>query len=278
MLWEVDIYPAPGQPDLLGRPVATAAAELGLAADLRVLGARGYLIQADWERGQADRVVRELLTDCIVETAVVAEVGNEALTRIPQAADPKVGAEHLLIHVLPKPGVMDPVAQSVTSAIADLGLKAQRFAPEEILDCRPSARSIAALSAKVLANDAIEQVIVGPFEFPPVWNWGPPTISASTTVPLRAMDDEALRVLSRKGQLYLSLVEMQTIQAHFRKLDRDPTDAELETIAQTWSEHCSHKTLAGRIRYRDGSRRAGLPEHAQRNDLRRHGEDPPRTG
>ena len=67
------------------------------------------------------------------------------------------------------------------------------------------------------------------------------------------MDDAALQVLSRQGQLYLSLVEMQTIQAHFRQLDRDPTDAELETIAQTWSEHCSHKTLTGRIRYRDES-------------------------
>ena len=43
---------------------------------------------------------------------------------------------------------------------------------------------------------------------------------------------------------------MQTIQAHFRRLERDPTDIELETIAQTWSEHCSHKTLAGRIAYR----------------------------
>ncbi|MDZ7617243.1 MAG: phosphoribosylformylglycinamidine synthase subunit PurL, partial [Patescibacteria group bacterium] len=37
----------------------------------------------------------------------------------------------------------------------------------------------------------------------------------------------------------------------FRQQQRDPTDVELETLAQTWSEHCSHKTLAGRIRYRD---------------------------
>ena len=63
MLWEVDIYPAPGQPDLLGRPIATAAAELGLAADLKVFAARGYLIQADWDRCQAERVALELLTD-----------------------------------------------------------------------------------------------------------------------------------------------------------------------------------------------------------------------
>ena len=29
-----------------------------------------------------------------------------------------------------------------------------------------------------------------------------------------------------------------------------PTDCELETLAQTWSEHCSHKTLRGRISFR----------------------------
>ena len=63
------------------------------------------------------------------------------------------------------------------------------------------------------------------------------------------MDDEALSRTSRDGQLSLSLEEMKTIQAHFRDLGREPTDCELETIAQTWSEHCSHKTLKGRIAF-----------------------------
>ena len=75
------------------------------------------------------------------------------------------------------------------------------------------------------------------------------------------MDDAALTRLSREGQLFLSLAEMQTIQAHFRSLGRDPTDVELETIAQTWSEHCSHKTLAGRIRYRDARAASGTFEN-----------------
>jgi phosphoribosylformylglycinamidine synthase len=57
--------------------------------------------------------------------------------------------------------------------------------------------------------------------------------------------------LSKSGQLYFSLPEMQTIQGYYRELGKDPTDIELETIAQTWSEHCSHKTLGGRIQYRD---------------------------
>ena len=64
---------------------------------------------------------------------------------------------------------------------------------------------------------------------------------------------------------------MQTIQAHFRDLGRDPTDVELETLAQTWSEHCSHKTLKGRIDF-DGRR---IRQSAQGDDLRRHAGDPP---
>ena len=67
------------------------------------------------------------------------------------------------------------------------------------------------------------------------------------TVPIRSLDDAGLMQLSKSGQLSLSLAEMKTIQGHFRDLGRDPTDVELETIAQTWSEHCSHKTLKGTI-------------------------------
>ncbi len=44
---------------------------------------------------------------------------------------------------------------------------------------------------------------------------------------------------------------MRTIQEHYRAAGRDPTDVELETLAQTWSEHCSHKTLKGRVEFRD---------------------------
>jgi len=253
MLWEVDIYPAPGQPDLLGRPISTAAVELGLAADLKVAAARSYLIQAHWDRCQTERVALELLTDTVVEKVIVGQVGDAELSRFPSQAMGPNGAGPQLIHVLPKPGVMDPVAQSVISAIEDFGLQAEavRTLKKYWIEGLDPDR-IGLLSAKVLANDAIEQVIVGPLGFRHL-ELGAAYNFRLVTVPIGAMDDEALRVFSRRGQLYLSLVEMQTIQAYFRQLGRDPTDAELETIAQTWSEHCSHKTLAGRIRYRDAS-------------------------
>src|SRR5690606_3527026 len=111
------------------------------------------------------------------------------------------------------------------------------------------------LCAKLLSNDSVEQVVLGPLQLERL-EVGSPGAFQLLTIPIRSLDDAALTRLSREGQLYLTLVEMQTIQTHFRQLDRDPTDIELETIAQTWSEHCSHKTLAGRISYEDenGSR------------------------
>jgi len=63
------------------------------------------------------------------------------------------------------------------------------------------------------------------------------------------LSDSQLVELSRKNVLSLSLEEMKTVQGYFKKLKRNPTDVELETIAQTWSEHCKHKTLTGIIEY-----------------------------
>jgi len=63
------------------------------------------------------------------------------------------------------------------------------------------------------------------------------------------LSDEQLLELSRKNVLSLSLEEMKAVQNYFKRLDRNPSDVEIETIAQTWSEHCKHKTLTGIVEY-----------------------------
>jgi phosphoribosylformylglycinamidine synthase len=60
--------------------------------------------------------------------------------------------------------------------------------------------------------------------------------------------DTQLSEISRELGLGLSLQEMKTVQAYFKTQKRNPTDVELQTIAQTWSEHCYHKTFKGKIR------------------------------
>ena len=62
-------------------------------------------------------------------------------------------------------------------------------------------------------------------------------------------DDAELMRISREGTLSLNLTEMREIQSHFCALERNPTDVELETLAQTWSEHCVHKTFKSIIHY-----------------------------
>src|SRR5436853_508717 len=72
-------------------------------------------------------------------------------------------------------------------------------------------------------------------------------------VSVRELNDDALKKLSREGHLFLSLAEMKAIQAYYREQSREPTDVELETLAQTWSEHCVHKTLKSGVEVVDES-------------------------
>ncbi|MCA9307873.1 MAG: hypothetical protein KDA16_15200, partial [Phycisphaerales bacterium] len=69
-------------------------------------------------------------------------------------------------------------------------------------------------------------------------------------VALRDLDDAALERLSRDAHLFLSLDEMRAIRDEYRALGREPREIELETLAQTWSEHCVHKTLKSTVRCR----------------------------
>ena len=128
----------------------------------------------------------------------------------------------------------------------------------------------------MLANGVIESVHFEPFVPERVPDAAASTSFSSATSPLRELTDEQLTKLSREGHLFLSLAEMKAIQAYFREQGREPTDIELETLAQTWSEHCVHKTLKSavdvEVRDADGQarRQPALRQPDQGDDLRQH--------
>ena len=79
-----------------------------------------------------------------------------------------------------------------------------------------------------------------------------PVVSVSLRVP----DEELVKIGkegimdengTRRGPLALDLTSMKVIQEYFNKLGRDPRDIELESLAQTWSEHCKHTIFANPI-------------------------------
>ena len=95
--------------------------------------------------------------------------------------------------------------------------------------------------------------------------------NAPSVVPVSLeLSDEELLQLSRERLLALNLDEMLAVRDYFRKaavveerkkleLSDQPTDVELEVIAQTWSEHCKHKIFNATIKYSDKHR--GKHEH-----------------
>lgn len=67
------------------------------------------------------------------------------------------------------------------------------------------------------------------------------------TVPVRELNADQLLDLSKKMKLSLSRADMQVVHQIFQEEGRDPTDVELEVIAQTWSEHCKHRIFNAKI-------------------------------
>ncbi|MFM8272018.1 MAG: AIR synthase related protein, partial [Gemmata sp.] len=238
MLWELEIRPLgrDGERDRVCDEfdLLTHADRGG---DLIAASARGFLLEGDLS--EADRAVLagQVLADPLVESAEFAPAGARTA--------------HAYT-VLLKPGVMDPVAQTVLDTLKLLGIPAtavrtfkRYYGPPEL-----PAPDRDVLFRKVLANDAIEQIVVGPVKADHL-AFGSPYRFKLLTVRVRDLNDAALIKLSKENTLALSLDEMKVVQSHFRELNREPTDAELETIAQTWSEHCSHKTLKGTIHFTD---------------------------
>jgi phosphoribosylformylglycinamidine synthase len=247
MLWEVEIHPAEGQVDREGARVLSEARALRLGSIHTVRAVRSFLVEGNVDAIAIEQRALGLLVDSVVETCSVHALASS----LPSAVSSQPPSK--LLNVLFKPGVTDNVALSTKAALIDLKVPVTAVATvrKYWLNDGASEAEVQRLIKRVLSNDAIEQVVVGPLAMQTIEIGGEYQFKL-THVAIRTMDDDRLMRLSREGQLYLNLAEMQTIRQHFSDLGRDPTDVELETVAQTWSEHCSHKTLAGRIHYRDG--------------------------
>jgi phosphoribosylformylglycinamidine synthase II len=226
----IDVLPAQSAID---HHLVHEARLLGLAlGDLRK--SRYYVVQGDFDAAGLAKVAA-LLADPITEQSAL---------EMPAAGGRRV------IEVQRKTGVMDPIEASVIKGARDLGVQLSlvrigtrvEVAGADDAQCQT-------LAWKALANQAIEEVAFDPREAVRLKAPGGEQRQVRTEVDIAGLDDKGLMQLSQDGCLSLTLDEMQAIQAHFRGLGRKPTDVELESLAQTWSEHCVHKTLKGLVEY-----------------------------
>ncbi|MBK9516688.1 MAG: phosphoribosylformylglycinamidine synthase [Anaeromyxobacter sp.] len=184
------------------------------------------------------------------------------------------GPFDVVVSVGTKPGVTDPVGKSALVAIQDLlgrplGDHAAVYASRLYLLSGVTKAQATLIATRLLANEVIERIVVATHA---EWQAAPPDLTVPRVVehpprptlpaPLAGLDDAALARLSREKLLALSVEELRTIRAHFERaaatprraaagLGAAPTDAELECLAQTWSEHCKHKIFNATITYRE---------------------------
>jgi phosphoribosylformylglycinamidine synthase len=235
--WRFEVFNRAGFADVHGNNVLEDIRELGIGSVEAVQSAKVFLIDAGFDKGSAERLGKELLTDTICEEYYIGRSGKPAGL-----------AKATLIEVHLKSGVTDPVAESVMAAMADMGIVANnvRTARKYVLLGEVSTKQADIIAKKILANDCIEDVIIGSEAEPPSPHLKPYEMKI-VCWPVRELDDDGLAALSKEKDLFLNLVEMQAIQKYYQELGREPTDVELESLGQTWSEHCVHKTLKSAV-------------------------------
>lgn len=210
---------------------------------------RLFFVEGEIDRTAAGEIAESLLVDPVTERAATWSEGD--------AIAPEPSGATVEVHL--RPGVMDPVAASTLAELRAEGYEVEsvRTAWRYRLTGSVRADELKSIAGRVLANDCIEEVVIGTAGVRPTPR---PRVAAFELryVAIRTLDEAGLTGLSRRGHLFLNPEEMRAVQVHYQTLGRDPTDLELETIAQTWSEHCVHKTLKSRTLYQG----APLPDPA----------------
>ncbi len=236
-MFRIEVSVKTSFPDPEGDKLEKDIRDIGITTVKQARVSDVYLLEGELDEVEVVKIGQELLADPVVEDF---SWGEGPLSRIDSG-------DAYFIEVAYNPGVTDPVEESVGKAIHDLGIPtvtSVKTARKYSLRGDLSEETLQSICDKLLVNSLIQHVVTKrevvtlpstTYKF------------VLTTVDLLSLDDEGLMELS-KDRLWLNLSEMRHIKNYFSKLGRNPTDVELETLAQTWSEHCVHKTFKSRIR------------------------------
>ncbi|MDH4365140.1 MAG: phosphoribosylformylglycinamidine synthase subunit PurL [Acidimicrobiia bacterium] len=203
---------------------------------------RLYHLEGDLSADDLDRLAGALLTEPVGQWWSTAEEHLAAVAPGPGRRVVEVGL---------RPGVTDREGAELVRASRELGfdVQAASVARRLVVTGRLTDAGLAALASGVLHNEVVERWAEGLLE--PAFTDPEAKSPGTDRLAVRRAADDELMAVSRSRRLGLALPEMRAVAEQFRHLEREPTDAELETIAQTWSEHCSHKTFRARITFDD---------------------------
>src|SRR3989344_2847843 len=217
-------------------------------------GARAdsYLIDSKFSKKELMKVA-EALTNPILEEYFINK-------------SPQVGDFSYAIEIGFLPGVTDNISHTVKEVARDL-LKLKENSEFEVYTSKiyltkEKSENKVKEFATTLYNSLIESAYMAKIKNQKIsLHFKIPKVifkkrTSVIKVPLNISDEELIKIGKegimdennlRRGPLALDLSAMKTIREYFKGLKRDPTDIEIESLAQTWSEHCKHTIFANPI-------------------------------
>jgi phosphoribosylformylglycinamidine synthase II len=237
-IYRFTIRPLPGQQDVRSAGYLADACASGFEDIERIDVQDLFFIEGRLESTDLVALAGRLLSDPVTQQAEWRDLGEK-----------QAGEEGPVVEVALRAGVTDPVAEQIVRAAREMHIKGVKRASTGLrfLVKKPdvSAAELHLLAKRLLANPVIQRYELG--EIAPSF----PSEAASSTrveqLAIRGCGTEELLALSRERRAALDLEEMLAIQGYCEREGRDLTDVEFECIAQTWSEHCVHKTFKARI-------------------------------
>ncbi len=223
-------------PDSAGQGLVKGISDLGInsISDVRVIDV--YWLDAELEREELELICGRLLADPVTQDYSYDSKINKS----------KENGLHS-IEVAYNAGVADPVEETASKAVKDLGIdkvKAIKTAKRYLISGKLDKSDMDVICSRLLVNPIIQH-IVG--DNPVVFPESPKYEFKLKHIDILNADTGKLNDICR--EFGFNSDEMQAIGEYYSKLGRNPFDAELETLAQTWSEHCCHKTFKGKINF-----------------------------
>jgi len=208
-----------------------------------------YFVEGNLPPESLHKISQTLLSDPVTDQYNWQPLGKDRVTGLKED-----GCQ--TIEVLLRPGVTDNVANELIRAAHRLGfddlqgvVTGKRYEFSIIGGSALSDGELHRIAKSLLVNDTIQHYALG--EIQPEFIHSTAEAAIPDQIDLSQLDDERLLGLSAERRLALDLSEMKVIQQYFQNENRLASDAELETIAQTWSEHCVHKTFRALIEVSD---------------------------
>ncbi|MCS7250139.1 MAG: phosphoribosylformylglycinamidine synthase subunit PurL [candidate division WOR-3 bacterium] len=192
-----------------------------------------FLFKTSLKKNEIEEIVRNLFLDPVVEEFKIGNFNFKG---------------YKVIEIGYNLGVTDPEEEQVIKSLNEFGYSSLqiKILKKYLFKTKEKKEKLVEIAKEHLYNPLIQHIIKGK----PNYLFLKPKEYKFKLRRVKILNKKRKELIKLAKKFSLSLPELLAIQRYYQKLKREPTDIEIETFAQTWSEHCKHKTMKGDVYYK----------------------------